>query len=697
MKRFCIVQGTHLVLHDYNDNDDRQYQCKNNDDGMDAGPDEEDENDEKFIIVPGMPLHAMSDLFQMSRQQEQNENDELNYDEFIMKYKRELEPVQILASRNHYDNDHYLVELDHSLQRGDFGVHIAYVLVEEVSESSFDHEKLPLISSTVKVQRSMINDNAIIVVDTRNENILLEVKNVGSILIFDFLGNGMDQIMMFPKLSDILENKCVDFESMSKLLCISLSKVVLTDGTCVMASLNGDRELYSIVSLSGQTLKMESVIDLNISPMKINDMNEDRKVLDRVDGNMKAEAEDNMKVDKNEALEKIQKGLEARLISEIRLGEKARQAHSKMEEAARNSQDLLFQFIRSNGWILPSRSQDQYVKGKFIPVFGPNKNESIALDENHKEGSRNVEKTLAKVPLQLIGISWKSQSGKQSLTIEIDLLAQEPKKSVPFKNDSKSQYIATHFKNIFISCSITSIEDKVGVETESGCIPLLIPGQSAAIRADVSFAENLLLQNDYLIVAIDAHWMEFQSPIPFIDEIQVSAKAIQQGMSLGMIKIPMEAIVLECPSTYVSFAQDHRPSCLFYFRKPKVINITPPSSGYASLKIMCKRIEKESNGSVSIKIEEESNEISIFADNAHLRCATLRLFLDELPDDVNIKEDVCMSEISRHALLDAISSELKIMEKHRKLKQEMVNVDVLNELMQYQIRTDEVAAMVRQS
>ena len=417
---------------------------------MDAGPDEEDENDEKFIIVPGMPLHAMSDLFQMSRQQEQNENDELNYDEFIMKYKRELEPVQILASRNHYDNDHYLVELDHSLQRGDFGVHIAYVLVEEVSESSFDHEKLesPLISSTVKVQRSMINDNAIIVVDTRNENILLEVKNVGSILIFDFLGNGMDQIMMFPKLSDILENKCVDFESMSKLLCISLSKVVLTDGTCVMASLNGDRELYSIVSLSGQTLKMESVIDLNISPMKINDMNEDRKVLDRVDGNMKAEAEDNMKVDKNEALEKIQKGLEARLISEIRLGEKARQAHSKMEEAARNSQDLLFQFIRSNGWILPSRSQDQYVKGKFIPVFGPNKNESIALDENHKEGSRNVEKTLAKVPLQLIGISWKSQSGKQSLTIEIDLLAQEPKKSVPFKNDSKSQYIATHFKRM---------------------------------------------------------------------------------------------------------------------------------------------------------------------------------------------------------------------------------------------------------
>ena len=382
MKRFCIVQGTHLVLHDYNDNDDRQYQYKNNDDGMDAGMDEEDENNEKCIIVPGMPLHAMSDLFQMSRQQEQNENNEFNYDEFIMKSKRELEPVQILASRNHYDNDHYLVDLDHSLQRGDFGVHIAYVLVEEESESSFDHEKLPLISSTVKVQRSMINDNAIIVVDTRNENILLEVKNVGSILIFDFLGNGMDQIMMFPKLSDILENKCVDFESMSKLICISLSKVVLTDGTCVMASLNCDRELYSIVSLSGQTLKMDSVIDLNISPMKINDMNEDRKVLDRVDGNMKAEAEDNMKVDKNEALEKIQKGLEARLISEIRLEEKARQAHSKMEEAARNSQDLLFQFIRSNGWILPSRSQDQYVKGKFIPVFGPNKNESIALDES---------------------------------------------------------------------------------------------------------------------------------------------------------------------------------------------------------------------------------------------------------------------------------------------------------------------------
>ena len=133
-------------------------------------------------------------------------------------------------------------------------------------------------------------------------------------MIFDFLGNGMDQIMMFPKLSDILENKCVDFESMSKLLCISLSKVVLTDGTCVMASLNDDRELYSIVSLSGQTLKMKPVIDLNISPMKINDMNEDRKVLDRVDSNMKAEAEDNMKVDKNEALEKIQKGLEARLI-----------------------------------------------------------------------------------------------------------------------------------------------------------------------------------------------------------------------------------------------------------------------------------------------------------------------------------------------------------------------------------------------
>mgnify|MGYP000594798508 CR=1 FL=1 len=232
MVKFGIVDGTHLIL--YNEDD---FHNSNNVNGRDT----------LELKVPGIPLHLMADFFQRIGLSDKDILEQI-----------ELVVIEIDLQTKNIDKieQSVLQSDDPSSLNPKREVHVAHVKIcSNHDDSNDDNQQL----TSIEIFRSDNEKSSIQVTERLPFNkVLCEVRDVGSVLIFDFFSNMLDQVLFLPC---IYGSACTDgYESLKLILLCSLSRALVTDGMHVCGrtypfEVFQDKLLYSLQCVDDSVVK----------------------------------------------------------------------------------------------------------------------------------------------------------------------------------------------------------------------------------------------------------------------------------------------------------------------------------------------------------------------------------------------------------------------------------------------------------
>ena len=645
--KFAIVEGTHFILYD----ETHLTSCDH-----DSG------SDKPSLVIPGIPLYLMEDILQGS---------DLSDDDILGMFE------SVHLPDNHLFIENAVLQLAEEQEHTSFStkteVHTAFVTKKAVNDELNDSD---ICSSSVDVYRIEDTMSSVSVVEKLPSNkVLCTVEGVGSILIFDFFKNMFDQILFLPVLKN--EEYNIEYESLKMLVLCSLSHALVTNGVAMCGRMHPQQLLNSKLDYSLSTVDEKASRTFHYTDNSPNESKYSSK-------------SDNFPsiVANQVVLEKLSEGLESRILSETESTRYSQQSCSIVKEAAATTKNILYQFIRNSSGLLQGQNKPS-LQNAFIPVFSRQYNPIEGNLDVKPENFDNIES-----PLQVTQVSWKSERTNDiSIIVEIGLKAQTIA-AINSPEDSKDSNV-THFQEVFLSFSGVTELHHQGFETTSGCIPLLLDGQCAIVRAKLSIPFSFIatLASTFLEFVVKAHWKEFRSTIPYY-ESKKSLKKLEQGVLVGKMKLPIEDFILGTPEMkQVLETNPPTPLACFDYRKPRIIHISQPSQGYASLERFKNRVENSKSTSDYIDINQETGTIEVYSDTFESRATLVKLLVDNFSDDITVMENDAQSKKFHRSLLAAISTELKVMKKHTKFPPASTEKNILEELLHTQIITDEISSM----
>jgi len=636
------------------------------------------------VIVPGMPIHDVARILS-SKEGKQEEDRNKN-----------VEPVLIRLRSN--DEDDYDCFVQEAIRFSEVGADCkrAYLRGGYESNNENENEKEGRVTS-VHVYRSQHNEvgcshSCVEICPCSGRfvvgNSMLRCMDIGSVIIADFVGDGLDQILLLPlvnisALTVLRKNEKESFyDNLRDILICCLSKSALVDGKSILTR-EHNADVKTLHSPRTFSLSTPNIDETTVKSYRKNRSDCSSELLEA-----KNDRNNTRRIRKSAVANAIVKGLEQRLRSGSHFSQKQHYMQTLKEDIINRMNHTLFEHIHSSeSSIINKKSNANTFQPLFKKVFEP-------IDVSKKPNlGINFECDWIP-PLKICKISWFSLEGQGFLEVGVDIYAND----LRFSDRDEACEKEVVYQELFLSCSSKSLICEGNVVSHSGCVPILKAKECVRIKMGLTFPQIQCTNADeYVIFDIDAYWKEAKlsdgESTRYSSQVDPSQDVVSlHGMTIGRLRLPIDFILLGGPEEVVTFS-DLRPCLSFDYREPLHLKIVSSENSYKYLNNIAEDLTRRSGGNGIISVDESTGVVLIFAKDMETRKLLKYLYLRGLPDHAFVVNNEGSKNDDEKILLKSIENELHVLEKYYG-QTELLSVEAWQEIVRSQIRTDEIASFL---